>query len=282
MANNFGGLLKKFSEYKTAKIAVLPIPFDHSVSWQKGAAKGPAAIIAASQQVELYDIEMDKEVYRQGIFTAKPVVTENPQKMIKEAYARTSAFLKDQKFVISLGGDHSVALGPIMAHHDYLGAISVLHLDAHADMRDSYDGNKYSHASVMARVKELGLNIVSVGIRSMDITEKSAWKKGNLFLAADIYNLNEKKWIAEVVKKLGKKVYISLDVDVFDSSLVSSTGTPEPGGLGWYQVMHLLRAVCEAREVVGCDVVELAPANNNKAADFLIAKMIYKLLSYKF
>jgi agmatinase len=281
MLKNFGGLPKEFSGYDKAKVAVLPIPFDQSVSWQRGASKGPSAIIEASAQVELYDIETDSEVYKQGIFTAKPIKAENSKQLLKQAYDITSSFLKDQKFVITLGGDHSISIGPITAHRDYFGEFSVLHLDAHADMRDSYDGNKYSHASIMARVKELGVNIVAVGIRSMEITEKSAWKKGNLFLAADLYNRQEEDWINEVVKKLGKKVYISFDVDVFDSSLMSSTGTPEPGGLNWYQVTHLLRAVCNKKHsVIGADVVELAPISSNKAPDFLIAKMIYKFLSY--
>jgi agmatinase len=278
---NFSGLTKEFSRYKTSKIVVLPIPFDKSVSWIKGAKRGPKAIIEASGQVELYDIETDTEVYKQGVFTSQPIKENTSQKMIAQAYEKTATFLKDKKFVVTLGGDHSVAIGPIIAHQDFYKNISVLHFDAHADMRNSYENNKFSHAAVMARVKERVDNIVSVGIRSMDISEKNSFKRGNLFLASDIYCAGN-KLISQVVKKLSKKVYLSFDVDVFDSGIMPSTGTPEPGGLNWYQVVSLIKAVCKTKELVGMDVVELAPMSINKAPDFLVAKLIYKTLSYKF
>jgi agmatinase len=279
--NNFGGLTKKFSQYKTSKIVVLPIAFDKSASWLKGAAKGPKAIIAASQQVELYDIETDTEVYKHGIFTNQPIREQTSKKMIAKGYEKTTSLLQDKKFVVTLGGDHSVAIGPINAHSDFHKDISILHLDAHADMRDSYENNKFSHASVMARAKEKVNNIVSVGIRSMDISEKNSFKKGNLFLAEDVC-CGSDKWITQVVKKLGKKVYLTLDVDVFDSGIMPSTGTPEPGGLNWYQITKLIHAVCKTKELVGMDIVELAPNPVNKAPDFLVAKLIFKVLSYKF
>jgi agmatinase len=281
MLANFSGLTKKFSQYETSKIVILPIAFDKSVSWLKGAAKGPKAIITASQQVELYDIETKTEVYKHGIFTSQPIKGESSKKMITQAYEKTSYFLRDKKFVVTLGGDHSVAIGPITAHKDFYKNISILHLDAHADMRESYENNKFSHASVMARVGEKVDNIVSVGIRSMDISERSVFKRGNLFLAEDVC-LHNDQWIFQVIKKLSKKVYLSLDVDVFDSGLMPSTGTPEPGGLDWYQIIRLMRAVCEKKEIIGMDVVELAPIPTNKAPDFLVAKLIYKILSYKF
>ncbi|EKE00906.1 MAG: hypothetical protein ACD_21C00255G0008 [uncultured bacterium] len=278
--NNFGGLTKNFSRYENSKIVVLPIPFDKSVSWLKGAAKGPQAIIAASQQVELYDIETDTEVYKHGIFTSPPIKSASSKEMIAQAHKKTTAFLRDKKFVLSLGGDHSVAIGPIIAHSDFYKDISILHLDAHADMRESYENNKFSHASVMARAKEKVDNIVSVGIRSMDVSERSSFKSGNLFLAEDIC-CGSDQWISQVVKKLGRRVYLSLDVDVFDSGIMPSTGTPEPGGLSWYQVTNLIHAVCKTKEIIGMDVVELAPNTANKAPDFLVAKLIYKILSYK-
>ncbi len=280
MSINFGNLPKVYAQYKNARIVVLPIPFDKSVSWQKGAAKGPQAILAASSQVELYDIDTETEVYTKGIFTHSPIKAKTSQKMITEAYQKITKFLHDQKFVVSVGGDHSVAIGPIFAHSDFFQDISVLHLDAHADMRDSYHNNKFSHASVMARARSKVSNIVSVGIRSMDLTERSAYKAGELFLAKDMHD--NKKSIAAIVKKLTKKVYLSLDVDVFDSGIMPATGTPEPGGLDWYQVTNLLQAVCQNRELIGMDIVELAPNVTNKAPDYLVAKLIYKILSYKF
>jgi len=279
--NNFGGLAKKFSRYETSKIVVLPIAFDKSVSWLKGAAQGPQAIIEASKQVELYDIETDSEVYKKGVFTSSPIKGQSSKRMINEAYKKSAAFLEDKKFVVTLGGDHSVAIGPIFAHSDFHSDVSILHLDAHADMRESYEGNKFSHASVMARAKERVGNIVSVGIRSMDLVERDAFGRGRLFLAENIC-CGDNQWISRVVRKLSKKVYLSLDVDVFDSGIMPSTGTPEPGGLSWYHVVSLMRAVCKAKELVGMDVVELAPISTNKAPDFLVAKLIYKILSYKF
>ncbi|MEI8054731.1 MAG: agmatinase [bacterium] len=281
MSDHFAGLTKKFSQYETSKIVILPIAFDKSVSWLKGAAKGPKAIITASQQVELYDIETETEVYKHGIFTNQPIKGEISKKMIAQAYKKTSCFLRDKKFVVTLGGDHSVAIGPIIAHKDFYKNISILHLDAHADLRESYENNKFSHASVMARAREKVNNIVSVGIRSMDVSERPIFKRGNLFLAEDICCSNN-QWIFQVIKKLSGKVYLSLDVDVFDSGLIPSTGTPEPGGLNWYQVISLIRTVCKEKEIVGMDIVELAPTPTNKAPDFLVAKLIYKILSYKF
>jgi len=281
MFNNFGGLPKKFSQYETSKIAILPIEFDKSISWLQGAAKGPKAIIDASKQVELYDIETNTEVYTQGIFTAKSIKAESSKKMISQAYEKTISLLRDEKFIVSLGGDHSVTLGPLTAHKDFCKDISILHLDAHTDRRDSYNNNKFSHASIMARASEIVDNIVSVGIRSMDITEKPYLKQENIFLAENICCENN-KWISNVIKNLGEKVYLSIDVDVFDTGIMPSTGTPEPGGLTWYQVIHLMQALCKKKELVGMDVVELAPTKTNKAPDFLVAKLIYKILSYKF
>ncbi len=281
MTNNFAGLTKKFSQYKTAKIAVLPIEFDKSVSWISGAAKGPRAIIEASQQVELYDIKTDAEVYKHGIFTSKPIKSNSSVQMISRAYQATAKLLQDKKFVVSLGGDHSVTLGPLQAHCDCYGDISVLHLDAHADRRDSYDGNKFSHAAIMARASEIAKQVISVGIRSMDISEKFALQSGEIFLAEDICDGGD-GWIDQVIKKLKGKVYLSIDVDVFDSGIMPATGTPEPGGLSFYQVINLIKKLCDKKELVGMDVVELAPIKNNHAPDFLVAKLIYRILSYKF
>lgn len=280
MNDNFGGLPKKYSQAKTAKVAILPIPFDKSVSWLKGAAKGPKAIIEASKQIELYDIETDTEVYKHGIFTTKPVNATSSKKLMSQTYEKTLSLLEDGKFVVSLGGDHSVTVGPLKAHKEFYKDISILHLDAHADIRDSYENNKLSHACVMARAAEMVDNIVSVGIRSMDISEKNSLKKGNTFFAHNICSTSDNKWTNDVIKKLGKKVYLSLDVDVFDTGIMPSTGTPEPGGLDWYQVTGLIKKLCQTKELIGMDVTELSPTPSNKAPDFLVAKLIYKTLSY--
>ena len=280
MKNNFLGIDKNFSEYENSKSVILPIPFDKTASWGKGAAEGPQAIIDASQYLELYDIESNSEPYKNGIFTADPILADSSKSMIDKGYEKTLSFLKDDKFVITLGGDHSISIGPIFAHEEFLKDISILHFDAHTDMRDIYEDNKFSHACAMARVKEKVKNIVSVGIRSMDKSEMPNLKKENLFLASDICCSSD-NWIEKIINRLGEKVYISFDLDAFDPSIMPSTGTPEPGGLGWYQVINLIEAVCKKCNLIGMDIVELAPIENNKAPNFLVAKLIYKILSYK-
>jgi agmatinase len=276
---NFGGLPEKFLSYENSKIAILPVPFDETSSWVKGSDRGPKAIIEASMNMELYDLETNSEVYKNGIFTSSEIISNSSEDMIKSVYQRVKGFIGDEKFVVTLGGEHTVSLPAVKAHHEDYNDISILHLDAHSDMRDSYLGNKYSHACVMARVKEITDNTISVGIRSMDSSELDNIIKDNVFFAEDIYN--SKEWIGKAVEKLNKNVYITLDLDVFDPGILPSTGTPEPGGLDWYTMIELLKEVCKNRNLIGFDVVELMPTEN-KASDFLAAKLIYKLLSYKF
>ena len=277
---NFGGLPVKYSAYKDSHILVLPVPFDKTSSWIKGSDKGPQAIINASRNMERYDIETDSEVYKKGIHTAKAITSANVQTMVNKVRQKVSSALTDNRFVVLLGGEHTVSLGTIQAHAAFFNNFSILHLDAHSDMRDSYEGDKYSHACIMARVREITENIVSVGIRSTDSSELKNINKQNTFYASTIHH--SKTWMKQVVKNLSQNVYITIDLDVFDSSLMPSTGTPEPGGLGWYEVLDLLEIVSKNKNIVGFDVVELCPSKNNMAPDFLAAKLIYKLLSLKF
>ena len=277
---NFGGLEKKFSRYKNSKIVVLPVPFDKTTTWLKGSNKGPRAIIEASRNMELYDIPTDSEVYKKGIFTDQAIKAQSPEAMVNKVYARTKKFLQDKKFAVTLGGEHSVSVGAIKAYAEKFSNLSILHLDAHSDRRDSYEGSIYSHASAMARAQEMVKNIISVGVRSMDSSEIKNVKKDKIFFADDIYN--KKDWIRKVTGKLTKQVYITMDLDVFDPGIMPSTGTPEPGGLGWHQVVELLAAVAKNKDIVGFDVVELCPNSHNKAPDFLAAKLAYRLLSYIF
>ncbi len=245
----------------------------------KGSDKGPDAIINASRNMELYDIETNAEVFRKGIHTAKAVTAGNARTMTVKVQKKVEALLKDDKFIIVLGGEHTVSLGTIRAHAEWFNNLSILHLDAHSDMRDSYEGDKYSHASIMARVKEITKNIVSVGIRSTDSSELKNINKQNTFYASTIHH--SKDWIKKAERKLSENVYITIDLDVFDPSIMPSTGTPEPGGLGWYDVLDLIEFVSKNKNIVGFDVVELCPSKN-KAPDFLAAKLMYKLLSFKF
>ena len=265
------------NDYARASIVILPVPFDKTSTWIKGADKGPQAIIEASPHLEFYDIETDSEVFKKGIFTAGAIKAATSSAMIKKTHATVSEFLKDNKFVVVLGGEHSVSIGAIKAYAGHYENLSILHLDAHADSRDTYEGSRYNHACVIARAREYAKNIVSVGIRSMDASERPNADSKRMFFAHRIHD--SEKWISNAVRQLTDTVYITIDVDVFDPGIMPSTGTPEPDGLGWYQVLKLLRTVAKSKRIVGFDVVELCPSDS-KAPDFLAAKLIYSLLSY--
>ena len=279
-AANFGYLPQEYSNLENAKIVVIPAPYDGTSTWIKGADKGPAAIIEASANMELYDIETDSEVYRKGIFTDEPIEAKLSSENMVEAVRQTVLdYIAEDRFTAVVGGEHAVSIGSVKAHVEKNSDISVLQLDAHLDFRDEYNGSKYNHACVMARVREL-CPILQVGIRSMDSSEKEFIDKNNIFFAKDIYG--NRDWIEKVISRLSDRVYITIDLDVFDPSIMPSTGTPEPGGLLWYDVVLLLKTVSDNKDVVGFDVVELCPDERNKAPDFLAAKLIYKLLTYKF
>jgi agmatinase len=274
---SFCGLPGDDIAYAQASTIILPIPFDKTSTWLKGADKGPAAIIEASKYLELYDIETDSEVYKKGIFTANPIHATSSSVLLRKTDTTVSRYLKDNKLVVTLGGDHSVSIGVIKSYAKHYKNLSVLHLDAHADSRDSYEGTPYNHACVIARAREFTKNIVSVGIRSMDSSERAHVDRKKMFFAYDIHDSD--KWINNAVRLLTDSVYITIDLDVFDPGIMPSTGTPEPGGLGWYQIMKLLASVSKSKRIVGFDVVELCPSKD-KAPDFLAAKLIYTLLSY--
>jgi agmatinase len=277
---NFGYLPEEYSDPENADIVIIPVAYDGTSTWIKGADKGPTAIIEASANMELYDIETDSEVYRKGIYTEDAITREiTTTEMINAVNGTVQYYLEKNKFTVVIGGEHSVSIGSIKAHAEHYANLTVLQLDAHADLREEYNGSIYNHACVTARIKEF-CPIVQVGIRSMDSSEKESMDKNRTFFAKDIYNNTD--WIKKVVSILSDNVYITIDLDVFDPSIMPSTGTPEPGGLLWYDVLELLKAVSNKNNVVGFDVVELCPDDRNKAPDFMAAKLIYKLLSYKF
>lgn len=279
--NHFGGLSDD-SSLEESQIVVLPVPFDKTTTYQQGADLGPAAIIEASRNLELYDIETDSEVYRHGIYTAPAIEDQNSSEMLRSLYEESLRFLRMGKFVVTLGGEHSISAAPIRAHAEFFGPLTVLQFDAHADLADAYEGNPLSHASVMARVNEIPdvKRIVAVGIRSMSAEEKKTLNSDTTFFAHDLHDND--KWMDQVVDRLTDLVYITFDLDAFDCSLMPSTGTPEPGGIFWHQAAKLLKKVAQKRRVVGFDIVELSPLPDLKAPDFLSAKLLYKLLSYIF
>jgi agmatinase len=275
----FGDLPAPYDDPARARIAIIPVPYDGTSTWLKGADRGPEAIIEASSHLELYDIETGTEPYRHGILTDPPVTEAgSPEDMVRAVEARVAAHLEAGRFPVVLGGEHSVAIGAIRAAAGRYPGLSVLQLDAHTDLRPEYEGSRCNHACVMARARELA-PIVQVGIRSMDVSEREGLDPRRVFYAERLRG--RRGWARQVLRRLGRQVYLTLDLDVLDPSSMPSTGTPEPGGLDWHQVLELVRRVCRERELVGCDVVELAPSSN-RAPDFLAAKLVYKLLAYRF
>ncbi len=279
--NRFGGLPDEFANER-AKVVILPVPFDLTTTYQKGTDQGPAALIEASRNLELYDIETDFEPYTLGIHTAPAIEEKTSEAMLNKLYERVSEFLKQDKFLVTIGGEHSISQAPIRAFAQKYPGLSVLQLDAHADLQVAYEGDPFSHASVMARIHEIPdiANIVAVGIRSMSSEELPLLNRKSTYFAHDIWN--QDNWIDAVVADLEEQVYITFDLDVFDPAIMPSTGTPEPGGLYWYPILNLLQKIAKNRTIVGCDIVELCPNPANKAPDFLAAKLVYKLLCYIF
>lgn len=278
--SNFGAIPPEYATTAAAAAVVLPVPYDGTSTWLKGADRGPQAILEASANMELFDIETGTEVYRRGIHTDVPVEeARTPEVMTDAVDARVDGHLACGRFVVTVGGEHSVSIGSIRAHARRHPGLCVLQLDAHADLREEYDGSRNNHACVMARAREL-CPIVQVGIRSMDVAERASMAPDRVFWAHEI--AGGSGWQPRVLDRLADTCYVTIDLDVFDPSVMPSTGTPEPGGLGWYEVMRLLQAVSRRTRVVGFDVVELCPNPANRAPDFLAAKLIYKFLSYVF
>lgn len=277
---NYGGLEPEFTAYANAEIVVLPVPYDGTSTWIKGADKGPDAILEASANMELYDIETDSEVYTKGIATLEPVTeASSPEAMSAEVESRVDAILKDKKFPVVLGGEHSVSIGAFKAFAKHYSNFSILQLDAHSDMRSEYEESTHNHACVMARGKEVA-TVAQVGIRSSCIEEKENIDPDRIFYA---YELKESEtWMYDVSQQLNDNVYITIDLDVFDPSIMPSTGTPEPDGLGYREVLNFLKLINERHNIIGLDIVELCPNDTNKAPDFLAAKLIYQILSIKF
>jgi len=276
----YGDLPRKYTDFENSKVVIVPVPYDGTSTWLKGADKGPQALLEASANMEVYDPETDSEVHKVGIHTM-PSVTENssPEAMVEAVYERVKELLRKNKFPVIIGGEHSVSIGAIKAFAGHFRDITILQFDAHADLRQEYEGSKNNHACVMARAKEVA-PIVQVGIRSMSVEEREDIQPDRVFYA---YNIHEHKtWIYDLLKKLSRNVYITIDLDVLDPSIMPSTGTPEPGGLLWYQLLDILKVVSEQVNIVGFDVMELCPLKENKAPDFLASKLIYTLLTYKY
>ena len=286
---NFLAIGKEISSFDRSQIVVLPAPYEHTVSYGGGTRRGPQAILNASHYVEFYDEELERELCSDvGIATLPPVRFGKAAhaKALDILYSSVKSLLALNKFVVTLGGEHTISQAPIKAHIEKFPSLSVLQFDAHSDLRESYQGSKYSHASVMARVSELmdPGRIVQVGIRAQCIEEAECIKeKGiNTLYAHQIRDENSTRWQDNVLNRLTDHVYVTFDVDGLDPSIMPSTGTPEPNGLYWAETMQLLRRIGEQKTIVGCDIVELAPVKGVSHPDLTAAKLTYKLMNYAF
>ena len=278
---NFLGLEDKYSNYKKAKFVILPIVYDATTSYQPGTRFGPEAIISASRFLELYDEELKTEAYKIGINTRPEMRPnlESPGRMIEEIEKTAAKILSDKKFLIAFGGEHTITLGLVKAFKKFYRDFSVLSLDAHLDLRNKYEGTKFNHSTVMRRICEEKIPVVWAGIRSFSKEEAEFAKKKHLkiFSAREIFE--KKKWQRNLISSLPtKKIYLSIDLDCFDPGIMPAVGTPEPGGLSWYDVTTLLFDLVSTHQIIGFDLVELSPNQTNRAPDFLVAKLCYRLL----
>ena len=282
---NFLGIPDDQARYETSRGVVVPVPWEATVSYGAGTAKGPAAILDASRYVELYDEVLREEPYRKGgIHTAVPadVTGGDPVAFLDGLESVAAGLFADGKFPVFLGGEHSLTTAPVRAAKAAFEDLSVLQFDAHADLRESYEGTPWSHASVMRRVHELGVPAVPLGIRAVSVEEAEFLQNEDLPIFWSHRIAHGEEWMDTVLNTLSDTVYITFDVDYFDPSLIPATGTPEPGGGFWHETMRFLGYVFQDKNVVGMDVVELAPIDGLHAPDFVIARLVHRCLGYKF
>jgi agmatinase len=277
---NFGGIYPAHS-LREATFVVVPVPYDLTSTYQPGSRRGPIAIIEASTNMELYDEELKKETYQTGIHTMLPIAIDarGPKNMIDLVRKKISKIAALNKIPVMLGGEHSISLGAVQALKEKYPKLSVLQLDAHADLKERYQESPYSHAVVARRISEI-CPLVQVGIRSMSKEEADFLKLGKVKSYSADYVAEKKDWCEKICKDLQGDVFVTIDLDVFDPSIMPSTGTPEPGGLSWRDVLRLLKSVSRSCKIRGFDVVELAPIPGIVAPDFMAAKLIYRFMGY--
>lgn len=278
---NFLGLPPRFAEFERSQFVILPVPYEQTTTYQGGTKNAPQAIIAASQQVETFDEELKLEACEVGICTLEEmeVTSAGPEKML-DRIARTSGELLERgKKLVMLGGEHTMSIGAVRAFQKRHPNLSVLQMDAHADLRESYQDNRFSHACVMRRIGELS-HFVGLGIRNLSAEEHEFLEqsRADVFLAQHLRR--DDRWKEKVLNTLGPDVYLTLDLDFLDPSIMPAVGTPEPGGFLWNETSDFLRALIDEKNLVGFDVVELCPIPGFVAPDFLAARLIYKIITY--
>lgn len=284
----FAGLIDQFSDFEKSKAVIAQAPYAGTLSYGKGTEKGPEAIIKSSFDLELFDLELEKNIAGEvGIHTLKPYeLPEKPEEAVEIIYKETKKLLEKNKFVTTLGGEHTVSVGAVKAYSEKFDNLSILCLDAHADLRDEFEGEKYSHACILRRISEFNENFVHLGCRALCEEEYELIKKDELIKKKGynfhwMHDIREKGIQKEkILKGLHESVYVSIDIDVFDPSIIPSTGTPEPGGMKWEEATEILKEVGKKKNIVGFDLVELAPIKGLHAPDFTAAKLVYKMLGY--
>jgi agmatinase len=278
---NFGGIESPYSEYGKAKIVIIPVPYDLTATYIPGARNGPKAVFEASNHMELYDDELGKETYEVGISTGEQldVTDKSPEDMLNMVSKAVSSEIESQKYQVVVGGEHSISLGVVRELVKKYPNLSVLQLDAHADLRDSYDGTPYNHACVGRRISEL-CPLVQVGVRSISKEEVEFKKSSKVVTISDHEVKQEQRWSEKVLDNLTDDVYLTLDLDVLDPAIMPAVGTPEPGGLNWHETIRLLRRISQKKRIISFDMVELTPQPGNVAPDFLAAKLMYKIMGY--
>lgn len=281
-------LPEEFSSQENSRVVIVPVPYEATTSYGKGTKNGPRAVLAASQEVETFDDELWVEPYKIGIQTGDEVimepVTEATEKPFQELYDAISPLIEIGKFPVVIGGEHSLTIGAVRACAERFSDLSVLQVDAHADLRASFEGNKYSHASAAYHIYHTLSDplITQVGIRNIS-SEEVAWLEENTPNINTYWSRQQKHWnFAEIIETLSDNVYLTIDVDGLDPSIMPSTGTPEPGGMSWDHITELIKQLCVRKNVVAADFVELAPIKDLHAPDFLVAKLLYKLIGYRF
>ena len=281
LPQNFLGIPEEDNSFEKAKVLVFPVPYERTVSYGVGTRNGPSSILEASHFVELYDDELDAEPHRAGIHTLPPWLPENPEPdaMVEELERLSETLLGEGKFLLTLGGEHSISPPIIRAHSRRFPALSILHFDAHGDLREEYEGSRNSHACAARRFIECGPS-VHVGIRSISSEEVELVKSRDLLIVSNREMHAGWEWMEKALARLTEAVYVTFDIDFLDGMLVPGTGTPEPGGGTYLQALEILRRVAAERPIVGADLVEHAPQPGNRAPDFLAAKLVYKMLGY--
>ena len=279
---NFLALGPQFSAYRSARFAVLPIPYDATTSFRAGSRHAPQAIIAASEHLESHDEELQAEFHKAGIATLEPLEhnVAGPEAMLEDVFRAARKVVRDGKFLIGLGGEHSITAGLVRAVATKYKKLSVLQIDAHLDLRDSYQQSPFSHACAMRRVLPFVECVVPVGIRAVSAEEHRFCKKAGIRPVTARECFESDDWVDAVLDRLGEQVYVTVDIDGFDPACAPGTGTPEPGGLDWYQVTSLLRAVAAEKTVVAADVVEVVPLPGQAVTEFLAARLAYKIMAY--